>query len=112
VKRLPRDRELWLRFYREPVDALSREQLRSLYLVAIDFDEAEAPLPVAFRGEMLLLEGSEDRVASEKSRDALKAAYPRAEHLTLEGAGHALALERPEEWQNAVTRFLKTRGRA
>jgi pimeloyl-ACP methyl ester carboxylesterase len=27
--------------------------------------------------------------------------------LTLEGAGHALALERPEEWQEAVTRFLK-----
>ena len=36
-----------------------------------------------------------------------KAAYPRAGTVTLEGAGHGMSLERPEEWRDAVTQFLK-----
>jgi 3-oxoadipate enol-lactonase len=109
VKRIPRDRELWLRFYTQAVDGLTRERLQSLYRVSIDFDRGCSDRIASLEswpGKMLLIEGSEDRVASKKSRDLLRAAYPRAETLTLEGAGHALALERPEQWQEAVTRFL------
>jgi pimeloyl-ACP methyl ester carboxylesterase len=91
LKRVPRERDLWLRFYSAAIDDLTRERFQALYRVAIDFD----------------IEGSEDRVASKKSRDALKAAYPRAETVTIEGAGHGMSLERPEEWREAVTRFLK-----
>ncbi len=110
LKRVPRDRELWLRFYSEAIDGLTRERFETLYRVSIDFDRGYSDRFAALEswpGEMLLIEGSEDRVASKKSRDALKAVYPRARLETLEGAGHGMALERPEEWQAAVTRFLK-----
>lgn len=110
MKRVPPDREPWLRFYTQAVDGLTRERLRSLYRVSIDFDRGYSDRVTALEtwpGEMLLIEGTEDRVASKKSRDALKAAYPRARVETLEGAGHAMSLERPVEWQDAVTRFLK-----
>lgn len=111
MKRVARDRELWLRFYSPAVDGLTRERLGSLYRVSIDFDRGCSDRVAALEswpGEMLLIEGSEDRVASKKSRDALKAAYPRARVETLEGAGHGMSLERPEEWTAAVTRFLKS----
>ena len=110
LKRVSRDRELWLRFYSEALDGLTRERLHTLYRVSIDFDRGSSARIAALEswpGEMLLLEGSEDRVASKKSRDALKASYPRAETVTLQGAGHGLSLERPEEWRDAVTRFLR-----
>jgi len=115
LKRVPRERELWLRFYSGAIDGLTRERFQTLYRVSIDFDRG-CPDRIAaletWPGEMLLIEGSEDRVASKKSRDALRAAYPRAETLTLEGAGHGMALERPEEWREAVTRFLGRAGNA
>ena len=89
---------------------MTRKRLQSLYLLSIDFDRGYAdriPALASWPGEMLLIEGSEDRVASKKSRDALKAAYPRARTVTLHGAGHGMSLERPEEWRDAVTHFLK-----
>lgn len=110
LKRVPRERDLWLRFYSAAIDDLTRERLQALYRVAIDFDRGYTDRMAAVEswpGAMLLIEGSEDRVASKKSRDALKAAYPRAETVTIEGAGHGMSLERPEEWREAVTRFLK-----
>jgi pimeloyl-ACP methyl ester carboxylesterase len=110
MKRVPRDRELWLRFYSQAADGLNRERLRNLYRLSIDFDRGYSERIAALEswpGEMLLIEGSEDRVASKRSRDALKAAFPRARVETLEGAGHGMSLERPEQWRDAVTRFLK-----
>jgi pimeloyl-ACP methyl ester carboxylesterase len=55
MKRVERDRELWIRFYS----------------AAIEFDR-QVRAPVDRPGEMLLLEGSEDAVATKKSRDGLK----------------------------------------
>jgi len=110
MKRVPRDRELWLRFYSEAIDRLTRKRVQTLYRASIDFDRGYSDRSAALEswpGKMLLVEGSEDRVASKKSRDALKAAYPRAETVTLQGAGHGMSLERPEEWRDAVTRFMK-----
>ncbi len=110
VRRAPRDQERWLSFYLRAVDGLTRERLRSLYRVSIDFDRGDPDRITALEnwpGEILLIEGSEDRVASKRSREALKAAYPRARLLTLEGAGHGMSLERPDEWRDAVTGFLQ-----
>jgi pimeloyl-ACP methyl ester carboxylesterase len=93
---------------------LTRERLESLYRLSIDFDRGGSAGVAAIEswpGEILILEGSEDRVASKKSRDALKLAYPRARVETLEGAGHGMSLERPEEWKSAVPRFLKPQAR-
>jgi pimeloyl-ACP methyl ester carboxylesterase len=109
VKRAPRDRERWLSFYSNLVDGFTRERLSSLYKVAIDFDRLGPDRLAAlesWQGEMLLLAGSEDRVASKRSREALKSAYPRARSVTIEGAGHGMALEKPDEWRGAVTSFL------
>ncbi len=110
MKRVPREREFWLRFYSKAIDDLTRERFQTLYRVSIDFDRGYSDRSAAlesWRGEMLLIQGSEDRMASRKSRDALKASYPRAETVTLQGAGHGMSLERPEEWRDAVTRFMK-----
>jgi len=110
MKRVPRDPELWLRFYSRAIDGLTRERFQTLYRASIDFDRSDwdrISTLESWPGEMLLIEGSEDRVASKKSRDALKAAYPRAETVTLLGAGHGMSLERPEEFRDAVTRFMK-----
>jgi 3-oxoadipate enol-lactonase len=113
LKRVSRERESWLRFYSAAIDRLTRERFQTLYRLSIDFDRGYSDRIAALEnwpGELLLIEGSEDRVASKKSRDALKASYPRAGTVTLEGAGHGMALERPEEWSDAVTRFLKRAG--
>jgi pimeloyl-ACP methyl ester carboxylesterase len=104
LSRVPREREFWQKYYERALRGLSREQLESQYRVAIDFDlDCEAPGPP---GEILLLEGSEDSVASRRSREALKSAYPGARVHTFEGAGHGLLLERPEEWLSVVAGFL------
>jgi pimeloyl-[acyl-carrier protein] methyl ester esterase len=109
MKRVSQDRERWLRLYAGAADELTRERLLTLYRIAIDFDRGYGPRIAtleSWRGEMLLLAGSEDRLASKKSREALKAAYPRARVEILEGAGHGMALERPEEWREKVISFL------
>jgi pimeloyl-ACP methyl ester carboxylesterase len=108
LKRVERDRELWSRFYRDAIDGWRRARLLSQYRLAIEFDRRVRP-PSDFPGEMLLLEGSEDAVATKKSRDALKAAYPRARVHAFEGAGHGLSLERPDEWKAVVGGFLRNR---
>jgi pimeloyl-ACP methyl ester carboxylesterase len=110
LKRVSRDRELWDRIYSQAIDGLTRERLLALYRVAIDFDRrcsGRTTLLGSWSGEMLLIEGSEDRLAGKRSREALEAAYPRARTVTLHGASHAMALERPEEWRDAVLGFLK-----
>lgn len=106
-KRVSRDRELGVYF--RAVDELTRERLLTLYRIAIDFDRGYGPRIAAlesWRGEMLLLAGSEDRLVSKKSREALKAAYPRARIEILQGAGHGMSLERPDEWKEKVLSFL------
>lgn len=115
MKRVARDREVWLGFYSKAIDGLTRDRFETLYRVSVGFDRecsGRSAAAESWTGEMLLIEGTEDRVASTKSRDALKAAYPWAEVVTLEGAGHGMSLERPEEWRDAVTRFLKRRPNA
>jgi pimeloyl-ACP methyl ester carboxylesterase len=104
--RMPRDREFWRRHYAESIHRLTREHLESQYRVAIDFDRNGVE-GVPHRGDLLILEGSEDGVASRKSREALKSTYPAALVHTFQGAGHSPMLERPDEWLSVVTRFLR-----
>jgi pimeloyl-ACP methyl ester carboxylesterase len=55
---------------------------------------------------ILLVDGSEDRVVKKDARDQMKALYPHAEVITVEGAGHSILLTHPEQWQNAVAKFI------
>jgi pimeloyl-ACP methyl ester carboxylesterase len=106
------NRELWSRAYLQAVEALTRERIRALYRVAIDFDRrfpSRVGLLESWRGEMLVIEGSNDPLVSKKTRASMRIAYPLAETAILPGAGHGRALERPEEWRDLVARFLKGR---
>lgn len=102
-------RSFWRRYYLRAIDGWGRERLESQYRVSIDFD-GEYGGRVAgltnWPGQILILAGSEDRVASTASLEGLQTAYPQARVHTLEGAGHGLSLERPDEWRAAVTGFL------
>lgn len=102
-------RTFWRRYYLAAIDGWSRERLESQYRMSIDFDrdygQRVADL-AGWSGEILILAGSEDRMASAASLEGLRAAYPRARVHTLGGAGHGLSLERPEEWRAAVIGFL------
>ena len=101
-----RDRDAWRADYLELIVVLQREDLASRYRVAIDFDENSHWTPHDLKrwpGKLLILEGSDDRVAGPKIRDSLRALYPQATVHVVAGAGHALLLSHTEQ----VQRFLK-----
>jgi len=54
----------------------------------------------------LVLVGTEDALTPPSESEAMVAALPRARLVTLPGAGHLTALERPEEFNQAVLDFL------
>ena len=55
----------------------------------------------------LVLSGSADILTSVKYGKFLAEGLPKAELVIIEGAGHAMALEKPQEFTLAVARFLK-----
>jgi 2-succinyl-6-hydroxy-2,4-cyclohexadiene-1-carboxylate synthase len=56
----------------------------------------------------LLLSGSEDRKFEAIARE-MEELLPRAVHRSVRGAGHAVHLEAPERWLEAVVPFLRAR---
>lgn len=102
-------RAFWRRYYLRAIGGWSRERLESQYRMSIDFDREygeRAGGLADWPGEILILAGSEDRLASAASLEGLRASYPHARVHTIEGAGHGLSLERPDEWRAAVIEFL------
>lgn len=103
------DRGFWKRFYVSAIDSLDRRQIESQYRISIDFDRGGASLLPRLEdwpGEILVLAGSADKLASARGREELAAAYPHATTHLLEGAGHAVSLEQPEAWRGIVGEFL------
>ena len=104
------DRDVWRAHYRRDVGALTWPDLESRYLVSIGIDAAGQPTDAhlqSWRGRMLVLEGTRDRVARGPQRAALRAVYPRATFHVFDGAGHGMALEQPDEWLRVVTAFFR-----
>jgi pimeloyl-ACP methyl ester carboxylesterase len=64
------------------------------------------PLLGTIRVPVLLIAGSEDALISPAEAEAMRAAIPGARLVTIEGAGHASNLERPEEFNRALLNFL------
>jgi len=54
----------------------------------------------------LVLAGSEDRVVPPQNADVLVSAIPHAEKVILQGAGHLINVEQPEQFNKEVIRFL------
>lgn len=77
------------------------------------FEAAGSPDPDGFHAELrlpvLLIGGGED--PSHRRADRLAGLFGDAEIVTLPGAGHACHVERPWEYEQAVTSFLERRVR-
>lgn len=55
----------------------------------------------------LIVAGTEDRMVPPQQAEFLHAHLPRAELVWIEGAGHLVMLERPEETNQAIRAFLR-----
>ncbi len=54
----------------------------------------------------LVMAGSEDRVVPPQNADVLVAGIPHAEKVILQGAGHLINVEKPDQFNKEVIRFL------
>jgi pimeloyl-ACP methyl ester carboxylesterase len=107
TKTITKNKELWRTELQNLGSQIQREDLASRYNTAMDYDknfhfkpDDLTTLPI------LLLEGSEDRVANKTERERMRTLYPHAEVAIVEGAGHSLLLTHPQQWQNAVAKFI------
>jgi pimeloyl-ACP methyl ester carboxylesterase len=107
TKTVPKNKELWRTELQNLGSKILREDLASRYNTAMDYDQNFHFMPNDL-SEMpiMLLEGSEDRVANKKARDQMRALYPHAEVTIVEGAGHSVLLTHPQQWKNAVAKFI------
>jgi pimeloyl-ACP methyl ester carboxylesterase len=107
AKTITKNKELWQTELQNLACEIQREDLASRYNTAMDYDQNFNFMPDDLRSlPILLLEGSEDRVVKKKERDRMRVLYPHAEVTTVEGAGHSLLLTHPQQWQNAVAKFI------
>jgi pimeloyl-ACP methyl ester carboxylesterase len=110
TKTISKNKEPWRRELQNLGSDIQREDLASRYHTAMDYDQNFHFMPDDLSIiPILLLEGSEDRVANKKERDRMRALYPHAEVSTVQGAGHSLLLTHPQQWQNAVSKFILNR---
>jgi pimeloyl-ACP methyl ester carboxylesterase len=109
LRNVSRDREIWKREYSELISKMTHKDLISRYRIAIDFDEHYALQPSdlnQWQGQILILEGSADRIAGKKIREGLRSLYPQAQIHIFQGAGHSAILTHTEEWLNVVSQFI------
>lgn len=107
TKTISINKELWRTELQNLGAKIQREDLASRYNTAMDYDQNFHFMPNDLPAmPILLLEGSEDRVVKKDARDQMKLLYPHAEAITVEGAGHSLLLTHPQQWQNAVAKFI------
>lgn len=108
-KKVTVEPDFWRRYYFQAIGDFTRADLECRYQLALEFDRSypEAPPDLsAWQGEMLVVQGSQDRMIKQEFRDLMKSTYPQARYHAIENAGHGAYLERPEEWLEAVTSFL------
>lgn len=107
-KKVSVEPDFWRRFYAQAISDFTRADLECRYRLALDFDRGhpEAPDLSAWSGQMLVIQGSRDKMITQAARDLMMSTYPRARYHRIEGAGHGPYLERPAKWLDAVTAFL------
>jgi 3-oxoadipate enol-lactonase len=113
TKDITSNKNLWRKELQSLASTIQREDLASRYNTALDFDLNSHFKSDDLHGmQILLLEGSEDRVANQKVRESMRGLYPHAEIVTIQGAGHSLLLTHPQQWQSAVIKFILNRSTA
>jgi pimeloyl-ACP methyl ester carboxylesterase len=76
----------------------------------VEFAKNEAYRPedrAEWRGEILIIESTDDPMINEKERRRLKAMYPEADVYTFEGTGHLIPLLKRDEMLDVIRGFLK-----
>jgi 3-oxoadipate enol-lactonase len=89
---------------RDCMGAVPEASYRAMMLALIGFD-LRAALP-RFAAPTLVLAGSKDANAPAPMMQRMADKIPGAAYVCLEGVGHLAPLERPEEFSDAVERFL------
>lgn len=101
----------WEAYSNEMIARLTKADLISRYLVAVDFDATSAFTPddlEGWPGRILILEGDDDPIAEAPMREALKALHPQATIHTFHGSGHVASIARLDEYVAVIRRFLRT----
>jgi pimeloyl-ACP methyl ester carboxylesterase len=98
----------WLRYFDSTVDCLSKRDMVSRVLLVSEFLQRRySPADLEhWRGRMLILNSEDDSMMPAQARASLGALYPRAESVSFSGTGHSTAILQPEEYANAIARFL------
>ena len=111
LKKVTADRAFWRTFYGRAIAGLTRDELVARYALSADIDRHGPPslagLP-EWHGEILILEGDADKISRGSSRQTLRSLFPDARVKTFAGAGHAISIERRDEWTAAVAEFLRS----
>ncbi len=111
LKKVTTDRAFWRSFYGRAIAGITRDELVARYALSADIDRHGPPSLAAlpeWRGEILILEGDADRISRGSSRQTLRSLFPDARVKTFAGAGHAISIERRDEWTAAVAEFLRS----
>jgi len=111
LKKVTTDRAFWRTFYGRAIAGITRDELVARYALSADIDRLGPPSLAAvpdWRGEILILEGDADKISRGSSRQRLRSLFPDARVKTFAGAGHAISIERRDEWTAAVAEFLRS----
>jgi pimeloyl-ACP methyl ester carboxylesterase len=110
TRQLPMNKNQWRNELQNLASKIQRQDLASRYNTAMDFDQNFHFTPNDLsETQILLLEGSEDRIVNQKVRSEMRALYPHAQITTVQGAGHSLLLTHPHEWKSAIDKFILIR---
>jgi pimeloyl-ACP methyl ester carboxylesterase len=86
------ERAFWIRLYGRAITHTSRRDFVARYLAAADFDATCRWTPddlSEWRGKVLMIESTDDRIAGATTRNELARLYPSASHSVFARAGHS-----------------------
>jgi pimeloyl-ACP methyl ester carboxylesterase len=98
----------WRKEYLGLIGSLTKEDLKSRYQLAMDFDRDCKVTSLPASVEMLILEGDRDRIADALVREKLRKTYPQARSHIFQGGGHSPMITHTSEWTRVVAGFLQS----
>jgi pimeloyl-ACP methyl ester carboxylesterase len=96
----------WRKEYLNLIRSLTKEDLKSRYQIAMDFDRDCRVSGLPATVEILILEGDRDRIADALVREKLRQTYPQARSHIFHHGGHSPMMTHTSEWTRVVESFL------